>query len=81
MNNNDLFQIEMNNKRYWSAAKLAIQFAYGKSSKSGAWAWARSAQEAANKFGVTLDPGNLSWPDLEGMEGQLDAAKNREMSL
>ena len=72
MNNNDLFQIEVDGGRHLAAAKLALDFAAGKSSKSGAWAWASSAIEEAAKAGITLDAGHLSWPDLDGMRKQLE---------
>ena len=71
MNNNDRFQIAMNKKDYRGAAELAISFGEGKASKSGMWAWARDAVDAAAKTGVTLDPGNLSWPDFETMRAAL----------
>jgi len=71
MNNNDLFTIQVDAGRHLEAAKLALDFAAGKSSKHGAWAWAEAAIEEAAKVGVTLDPGHLSWPDLEGMRKQI----------
>jgi len=71
MNNNDLFQIALNKKDYRRAAELAIQFGEGKASKAGMWAWARDAVDAAAHAGITLDPGNLSWPDFEAMRVKL----------
>ena len=71
MNNNDQFQAAMNEKNYIHAAKLAIEFGRGKSSKSGAWSWADDAIAAAKEAGIELNPGNLSWPDFEAMEKQL----------
>jgi len=71
MNNYDYFQIEMDAKNYISAALLAIKFSRGKCSKSGAWEWAGKAVEAAEKAGITLDAGNLSWPDWDKMSDKL----------
>ena len=71
MNNNDKFQVEMNAGRYIKAARMAIDFGSGKSSRAGAWSWADEAVKAAALAGIMLNPGRLSWPDFEAMLKQL----------
>jgi hypothetical protein len=71
MNNNDYFQIEVNKGDHRAAALLALEFAAGKASRSGCWSWANAAIEQAAEIGIELDPGNLSWPDLNSMTNQL----------
>lgn len=70
MNNNDRYQLVMR-KDPLEAAKLALEFSAGCGSKSAAWRWADMAVEAAAKAGITLNPGTLSWPELDSMEEQL----------
>ena len=67
MNNQDKFTIAMNKKDFIGAARLAIEFAQGKGSRSGAWAWADDAKRAAKMAGIEMDCGNLSWPDFDKM--------------
>lgn len=74
MNNLDRFKLAMRRDPL-EAAALALEFSAGCGSKANAWAWADNAVEAAAKAGVTLDPGTLSWPELDSMQSQLDAAK------
>jgi len=72
VNNNDRYnQALRRNPR--EAAALAIEFSGGCGSRGNAWNWARAAVEAASQVGITLDPGPDSWPDLDGMQQQLDA--------
>ena len=71
MSNRDLYQKALDAQDWKEAARLALQFAAGKGSRSGCWSWAEEAIASAAKAGITLAPGNLSWPDLEGMEKQL----------
>jgi hypothetical protein len=71
MNNNDYFQIEISNKNFAEAARLACDFGEGKGSRSGAWSWANAAIDAAKMAGIELNPGNLSWPDFKAMKEQL----------
>ena len=73
MNNNDRFTIALR-KSPLEAAALAIEFSAGCGSKSAAWIWAYRAIDAAKQAGVTLDPGHLSWPELDSMTAQLEAA-------
>ena len=73
MNNVDKFKLALRGDPL-EAARLALEFSSGCSSKANAWAWANNAKEAAARVGVTLDAGDLSWPELDRMEAQLDAA-------
>ncbi len=74
MNNLDRFKLAMRRDPL-EAATLALQFSAGCGSKANAWAWAENAVAAAKEAGVTLDPGTLSWPELDQMEAQLKAAQ------
>lgn len=71
MSNQDKFQAALNRKDFVGAARLAIEFGQGKSSKSGAWAWADDAVEAAKAAGIDMPTGNLSWPNWDLMEAAL----------
>jgi len=73
MTNNDYFTKAIENGSYLEAANLAISFGRGKASRSGAWWWANQAIWAAQMAGITLRPGNLSWPDFNQMENDLNA--------
>jgi hypothetical protein len=74
MNNNDRYTIAMRTDPL-EAASLAIEFSSGCGSKSAAWNWADRAIAAAARAGVTLDAGNLSWPELDSMKAQLKAVR------
>ena len=74
MNNNDRYQLAMRRSPL-EAAALAIQFSGGCGSKSAAWHWAYRAVDAAAEAGVKLDCGSLSWPELDRMERQIQAAR------
>ncbi len=74
MNNNDRYKIALRTDPL-EAAALALQFSAGCGSRNNAWAWAKDAITAAAVAGVTLDPGNLSWPELDAMTKQLQAAR------
>ncbi len=74
MNNNDRYTIAQRRDPL-EAAALAIECSAGCGSKSAAWTWADRAVFAASLAGVTLDPGSLSWPELESMQRQLDEAQ------
>ena len=74
MNNNDRYTIALRTDPL-EAAALAIEFSFGCGSKSASWIWADRAITAAAQAGVTLDAGNLSWPELDSMEAQLKAAR------
>lgn len=74
MNNNDRFELAMR-RNPLEVASLAIQFSSGCGSRNNAWNWANAAVDAAKQAGVTLDPGTLSWPELQSMQSQLEAAQ------
>ena len=74
MNNQDRFEIAKRSNPL-EAAALAIQFASGCGSKSAAWSWADDAVKAAAEAGIALNPGRASWPDLDSMQEQLNAAR------
>lgn len=74
MNNLDRFELAMRRDPL-EAAALALEFSAGCGSRARAWDWANSAIAAAEKAGVTLDPGSLSWPELDTMWAQLEAAR------
>jgi hypothetical protein len=74
MNNNDLYKNELKTGNYLMAAKLAVEFARGKGSRAGAWDWAKLAKEAAELGGITLNMGDMSWPDLDLMQAEIEAA-------
>jgi hypothetical protein len=74
MNNQDRYQLALRRDPL-EAAALALNFSAGCGSKLAAWNWADRAVEAAAKAGVTLDPGNLSWPELDQMDAQLKAVR------
>lgn len=73
MTNDDRFQEALNDKNYLEAAGLALDFGQGKASKAGAWSWANKAIWAAQQAGITLHPGNLSWPDFDKMSEELNS--------
>ena len=74
MNNNDRYNKALRtNPR--EAAALAIEFSAGCGSRSNAWNWAHLACAAAAEIGINLDGGSDSWPDLDAMTRQLDAAR------
>lgn len=75
MSNQDQFDAAIAASNFVEAARLAIQFGSHKGSRNGAWNWANDAIEAAQKAGITLNPGRLSWPDFRAMEQQLEARK------
>ena len=74
MNNNDRFTIAMRTNPL-EAAEIAIDFSAGCGSRANAWSWANRAIDAAREAGVTLDAGNLSWPELDSMKAQLKAVR------
>ena len=76
MNNLDRFKVALRDDPL-EAAALAIEYSAGCGSKSAAWGWADRAVAAAASAGVKLDPGTLSWPELDQMEAQLKAARGR----
>lgn len=75
MNNNDRYKLALRRDSL-EAAALAIDYSAGCGSKSAAWDWANRAKEAAAQAGVTLDCGDLSWPELDRMEDQLRAVRS-----
>jgi hypothetical protein len=58
------------------AALAAIDIAKGKASHVGCWYWTDRAIDHARKAGIE-DPlsilGNLSWPNLEALQGAVEA--------
>ena len=74
MNNNDKFRLAMRRDPL-EAAALALEFSAGCASRANSWAWADEAVKAAAQAGVALDVGSLSWPELDSMTKQLEAAR------
>lgn len=74
MNNQDRFKLALRRDPL-EAAALALDFSAGCGSNANAWAWADDAKKAAAQRGVTLDAGDLSWPELDKMRRQLEEAR------
>lgn len=62
------------------AAELALEFADGCSSHARTDYWTNNAIAAAAQAGVTLDKGDLSWPDTDAMRRQIAASRGERES-